>query len=367
MRYAALQLEPFSFNQGENEGELLEMEQFEYLESEVNRNTPNYIRWVQDSLNKILGLQLKVDGIMGSQTRSAIRNFQQKQRLVVDGVVGPATIRTLIKAGAAAPSSNIVDPEVIKPADARLDRFDFDKSDLKPHHISEIDKIATKIVNSWRSGPSIMTVRVIGHTDPEGKPDYNVKLGLRRALAVRKALGQALEKKQRNLSYKVLILADSRGEYELIDVSNTPEGKARNRRVEIYLSTKALKPLPKPKPKVIELPPIEIIGKLPEKCDQNDLNQRLSECERQIRQCINKCETDKNFIWNKIKDNVAIAACFSLGHPAAIAACALSLGGIYYKEMIDEYFRLSTCQEDCKRMLDICQHVARVNSHCLNQ
>ena len=34
-------------------------------EGEVNRNSRDYIRWVQASLNKILGARLAVDGVMG--------------------------------------------------------------------------------------------------------------------------------------------------------------------------------------------------------------------------------------------------------------------------------------------------------------
>lgn len=68
-------------------------------ESEVSRSSPDYIRWVQSSLNKMLGLRLAVDGIIGTMTRSAIRSFQQRQYgLQVDGVVGPMTERVLIHA-----------------------------------------------------------------------------------------------------------------------------------------------------------------------------------------------------------------------------------------------------------------------------
>lgn len=47
----------------------------------VNRQSPAYIRWGQSSLNGILGLRLAVDGDNGTQTRSAIRSFQQRARL----------------------------------------------------------------------------------------------------------------------------------------------------------------------------------------------------------------------------------------------------------------------------------------------
>jgi len=80
-------------------------------ESEVSRSSPDYIRWVQSSLNRILRLRLAVDGIIGPMTRSAIRSFQQRQYgLKVDGVVGPMTEQVLIRAGASRPPSGTGTP-----------------------------------------------------------------------------------------------------------------------------------------------------------------------------------------------------------------------------------------------------------------
>lgn len=73
------------------------------LEDEVNRSSREYIRWVQSALNRILRTSLAVDGIIGSQTRSAIRTFQQRAGLSVDGIVGPQTEQALIAAGAGRP------------------------------------------------------------------------------------------------------------------------------------------------------------------------------------------------------------------------------------------------------------------------
>jgi peptidoglycan hydrolase-like protein with peptidoglycan-binding domain len=82
---------------------------------EVARSNSEYIRWVQRSLNQILGTRLTVDGISGPQTRSAIRSFQQQGGLTVDGQVGPQTESALIATGAgpppgagAAPASGVV-------------------------------------------------------------------------------------------------------------------------------------------------------------------------------------------------------------------------------------------------------------------
>jgi hypothetical protein len=44
-----------------------------------------------------LGLRLVVDGIIGRQTRNAIRQFQQREGLRVDGIVGRETERRLVQ------------------------------------------------------------------------------------------------------------------------------------------------------------------------------------------------------------------------------------------------------------------------------
>ncbi|SEF80732.1 peptidoglycan recognition protein family protein [Nitrosomonas ureae] len=48
-------------------------------------------RWVQDCLNQAAGTQLPVNGIMGPETRKAVRNFQRQQGLRASGIVGPDT------------------------------------------------------------------------------------------------------------------------------------------------------------------------------------------------------------------------------------------------------------------------------------
>ena len=54
------------------------------------------IKLLQRRLN-ILGNQLTVDGIWGVQTDSAVRNYQYKAGLTVDGIVGPKTQAALIR------------------------------------------------------------------------------------------------------------------------------------------------------------------------------------------------------------------------------------------------------------------------------
>lgn len=53
------------------------------------------IRWVQETLNRALGLRLLADGIMNRETRSAVRIFQERKGLPVTGLVGPDTEEAL--------------------------------------------------------------------------------------------------------------------------------------------------------------------------------------------------------------------------------------------------------------------------------
>ena len=69
----------------------------------MNRQSTEYARWIQQSLNKILGTRLVVDGIVGTITRSAIRSFQQRYGLTADSVVGPITEAAMIRVGASQP------------------------------------------------------------------------------------------------------------------------------------------------------------------------------------------------------------------------------------------------------------------------
>jgi hypothetical protein len=103
---------------------------FEFETSVDSRTTKEYIKWVQQSLNTILGTKLAIDGDMGPNTRSAIRSFQRTKAGFKDpyitGKVGPPTEAALIKAGATSPPgthistpppvSNCVNPQDITPA-----------------------------------------------------------------------------------------------------------------------------------------------------------------------------------------------------------------------------------------------------------
>jgi peptidoglycan hydrolase-like protein with peptidoglycan-binding domain len=82
-----------------------EME-FEVMNETTSRSSVPYIKWVQESLNTILGLNLAVDGDKGPKTRSAIRSFQSQNGLNDDGIVGPKTEAAIIAANKAPRNRN---------------------------------------------------------------------------------------------------------------------------------------------------------------------------------------------------------------------------------------------------------------------
>jgi len=53
--------------------------------------SPEYVRRLQQALNRALGLQMPLDGVMNFHTRRAIRNFQRLRGLPADGVVTSQT------------------------------------------------------------------------------------------------------------------------------------------------------------------------------------------------------------------------------------------------------------------------------------
>jgi peptidoglycan hydrolase-like protein with peptidoglycan-binding domain len=90
-----------NFNSSSTSDTANELE-FEW-EEEVSRSSRDYIIWVQSSLNRLMNAGLVEDGISGSLTRAAVQNFQRRQGLDADGIVGPVTESALIQSGATSP------------------------------------------------------------------------------------------------------------------------------------------------------------------------------------------------------------------------------------------------------------------------
>ena len=99
--------------------------------------------------------------------------------------------------------------------------FDFDKSVLKPEGKAKLDDLVGKL-----KGIALEVIIAIGHTDSIGSKEYNQKLSVRRAEAVKAYLvSKGIEPNR--------IYTEGKGLTQPIASNSTAEGRAKNRRVEI--------------------------------------------------------------------------------------------------------------------------------------
>ncbi len=99
--------------------------------------------------------------------------------------------------------------------------FDFDKAILKPEAKVKLDDMASKLKDI-----NLEVVIAVGHTDSVGSDEYNQKLSIRRAEAVKAYLVSAGIETSR-------VYTEGKGEKQPIADNKTAAGRAQNRRVEI--------------------------------------------------------------------------------------------------------------------------------------
>jgi len=102
--------------------------------------------------------------------------------------------------------------------------FDTGRSDIKPDFRPILDRFA----NTLNENPAT-TVSIVGHTDSTGSPSVNQPLSVDRAAHTRDYLAT------RGVS-PTRIVIEGRGEQEPIASNDEAAGRARNRRVEIYVA-----------------------------------------------------------------------------------------------------------------------------------
>ena len=101
--------------------------------------------------------------------------------------------------------------------------FDPGRADIKPNFRPVLDRFAQSLVENPGS-----VIQIVGHTDATGNDAANVQLSRERANATRDYLGSRGVTTNR-------ITTDGRGEREPLASNDTEAGRARNRRVEIYV------------------------------------------------------------------------------------------------------------------------------------
>jgi len=99
--------------------------------------------------------------------------------------------------------------------------FDFDKSTLKPEAKTKLDDLVSKTKEI-----NLEVIIAVGHTDSVGTDEYNQKLSVRRAEAVKAyIISKGVEANR--------VYTEGKGEKQPIADNKTAEGRAKNRRVEI--------------------------------------------------------------------------------------------------------------------------------------
>jgi outer membrane protein OmpA-like peptidoglycan-associated protein len=105
--------------------------------------------------------------------------------------------------------------------------FDTGRSDIKPNLRPILDQFASGL-----SGQPNTEVRIIGHTDSTGPDALNDRLSVERAESARQYLAA------RGVDPRRIVIA-GRGEREPVADNSSEAGRARNRRVEMYLGERA--------------------------------------------------------------------------------------------------------------------------------
>ncbi len=105
--------------------------------------------------------------------------------------------------------------------------FDTGRSNIKPNFRPVLERFA----GTLNDNPGT-TVTIIGHTDSTGDDAINRPLSIDRAAQTRDYLAMRGVAPSR-------IYIDGRGELEPVASNNDPAGRARNRRVEIYVAEPA--------------------------------------------------------------------------------------------------------------------------------
>jgi outer membrane protein OmpA-like peptidoglycan-associated protein len=101
--------------------------------------------------------------------------------------------------------------------------FDTGRADIKPNMRPILDQFASGL-----SGQPNTEVRIIGHADATGSDALNDQLSVQRAQATKNYLAMRGVDPSR-------IMVAGRGEREPVADNSTEAGRAKNRRVEIYL------------------------------------------------------------------------------------------------------------------------------------
>lgn len=151
-----------------------------------------------------------------------------------------------------------------------ISNFNHDSPAVTEPVRNQIRDLVRLVEQSWQTDKPIVELRLVGHTDNTGSGTYNRTLGSKRAEAIQKELIQI-----KGIGDRVSVVVDSSpGKTKPTADNRTPAGRARNRRVDVYVTfgSRPSPPPSQPPPRKIclepwrcppELPPEPIIKTTP--------------------------------------------------------------------------------------------------------
>lgn len=120
---------------------------------------------------------------------------------------------------------------------------------IPPHESAKILRLAQLIVQSHRSSQPIRTIRLLGHADRDIQrgANFEKKISGDRALAVKKALIQLMDKQRPNISVQIRWQVVPVGASQLVvKLPKNESDRKLNRRVEIFVISTPSPPQPSP-------------------------------------------------------------------------------------------------------------------------
>ncbi len=123
------------------------------------------------------------------------------------------------------------DPPLTKKEEEILEKashvlFETSKSIIRPESFSILNELV-ELLNKYPNS----VIHLVGHTDSDGADDKNLKLSQERSASVKAYLAQKGINADR-------ITTDGKGESEPVTANDTPQNKAKNRRVDMKLTGK---------------------------------------------------------------------------------------------------------------------------------
>ena len=191
---------------------------------EVNDKVDSLTKSVEETQERTKSNEGKIADVDQRAQASSQRAYgRADEAYTAAGAASAAADKVNTRADALEKASKRIVYEVVMSEDKG--GFKFGQSKVPSQMQAEIDQI----VQQWKANPNGGYIEIEGHTDNVGDKNYNYKLGLERAEAVKRYL---YENEQIPL-HKINVI--SYGEEKPIAPNKTKAGRAQNRRVVIKL------------------------------------------------------------------------------------------------------------------------------------